>query len=103
MAVESLIVSGKNEAMTLKRLKVLLVIFLIPAALYSQREKVKNRSWYDEKLFHFGFSVGLNTMDFKITPSQTAFVADSLFPEITSLNPGINISDCNRFSSGKLS
>ncbi len=91
MAVESLIVSGKNEAMTVRRLKVLLVIFLIPAALYSQREKVKNRSWYDEKLFHFGFSVGLNTMDFKITPSQTAFAADSLFPEITSLNPGINI------------
>lgn len=69
----------------------LAVLLLLPLAAYSQRQKVKNDSWYDEKLFHFGFCVGFNTMDFRIVPSQTAFAADSLFPDITNLNPGLNI------------
>jgi len=50
-----------------------------------------NKSWYDEKLFHFGFSLGFNTMDFNITPSQAYMATDSLYPEVTKLNPGINI------------
>ncbi len=50
-----------------------------------------NRSWYDEKLLHFGFSLGFNTMDFSITPSQEYLGIDSLYPEVTRLNPGINI------------
>lgn len=66
-------------------------LIMMPKVVYSQREKVKNDSWYDEKLLHVGFCVGFNTMDFKIVPSQRNYVADSLFPEITSLKPGINI------------
>ena len=68
-----------------------MIMVLIPLLGYSQRQKVKNESWYDERVLHFGFCVGFNTMDFKIVPSQNAFMTDSLFPEITSLNPGINI------------
>jgi Outer membrane protein beta-barrel domain len=50
-----------------------------------------NRSWYDEKLIHFGFSLGFNTMDFNITPSQKYLETDSVYPEVSKLNPGINI------------
>jgi hypothetical protein len=87
----SLINSAKFPEMRFRRFKVIVLIFMVPLALYSQKEKSKNRAWYDEKILHFGFCVGFNTMDFKITPSQSGFAADSLFPEITSLNPGINI------------
>ena len=59
--------------------------------LSGQKQKPKNRSWYDDKLLHFGFSLGLNTMDFNITPSQTYLSTDSLYPEVSRLNPGINI------------
>lgn len=69
----------------------LLIFFLIPVTLSGQKEKPMNRSWYDEKLLHFGFSLGFNTMDFNITPSQENLEADSLYPEVTRLNPGINI------------
>lgn len=69
----------------------LLMFFLIPVTLSGQKEKPMNRSWYDEKLLHFGFSLGFNTMDFNITPSQEYLEADSLYPEVTRLNPGINI------------
>lgn len=58
---------------------------------YGQKQKPKNESWYDEKLLHFGFSLGFNTMDFKITPSQEYLMQDSIYPEVSILNPGINI------------
>lgn len=68
-----------------------LFVLLIPADLWGQKQKPKNKSWYDDKLLHFGFSLGLNTMDFRITPSQTYLNIDSLYPEVSILNPGINI------------
>lgn len=66
-------------------------VLLIPLNLHGQKQKPKNKSWYDDKLLHFGFSLGFNTMDFNITPSQTNLAKDSLYPEVSRLNPGINI------------
>lgn len=68
-----------------------LSLLVMPADLFGQKQKPKNRSWYDDKLFHFGFSLGFNTMDFRITPSQNYLMVDSLYPEVSHLNPGINI------------
>jgi hypothetical protein len=67
------------------------IFLLIPCILSGQKAKPMNRSWYDEKKIHFGFSIGFNTMDLNITPSQEYYEADSLYPEVTHLNPGINI------------
>ena len=72
--------------------KLLLFAFLtISISVSGQRQKPKNESWYDEKLIHFGFSLGFNTMDFRITPSQEYLEKDSIYPEVSRLNPGINI------------
>jgi hypothetical protein len=68
---------------------------------FSQKQKPKNDSSYDEKPLHFGFSLGFNLMDFKITPSQTYLQADSLYPDVTVLNPGINIQVVTNFKPGK--
>jgi hypothetical protein len=71
---------------------ILLVVFLFfSGCLAAQKQKPKNVSWYDDKTIHFGFSVGLNTMDFKITPSRVNMNIDTLYPEVSLLNPGINI------------
>lgn len=70
---------------------ILITLFLIPYTLSGQKARPMNRSWYDEKMLHFGFSIGFNTMDFNITPSQDYLETDSLYPEVTRLNPGINI------------
>jgi hypothetical protein len=59
--------------------------------IYGQKLKPKNASWYDDKYLHFGFTLGFNAMDFRITPSQQYFSVDSLFPDVSKLNPGINI------------
>lgn len=72
-----------------------ILLFIIFSSLCSgvsaQKQKPKNVSWYDDKLLHFGFSIGFNTMDFNITPSQQNMQVDSLYPEVSFLNPGINI------------
>ncbi|MGD0583517.1 MAG: porin family protein [Bacteroidales bacterium] len=70
---------------------VITLLMMLPLSAYGQQEKPKNVSWYDDKLLHFGFSVGFNTMDFNITPSQANMKKDSLYPSVAILNPGINI------------
>jgi Outer membrane protein beta-barrel domain len=71
---------------------ILFIFFLLNSLILSgQKQKPKNTSWYDEKLIHFGFSLGFNTMDFNITPSQAHYKTDSLYPSVSVLNPGINI------------
>ena len=64
---------------------------MLSLSSYAQRQKPKNTSWYDDKLLHFGFSLGFNTMDLNITPSQAFLDSTSLYPEVSILNPGINI------------
>ena len=75
----------------LHNILILFLLLCLSSELSAQKSKPKNKSWYDDKPFHFGFSIGLNTMDYSITPSQEAYEVDYLFPEVTSLNPGINI------------
>jgi len=70
---------------------ILLGLFLVSVSLSAQKQKPKNESWYDEKLLHFGFSIGFNTMDFRIIPSQENLETDGLYPEVSILKPGINI------------
>jgi hypothetical protein len=72
-------------------LTTLILILLAGSRLDAQKAKPKNDSWYDDKYMHFGFSLGFNAMDFIITPSQKYLSSDSLYPEVSRLNPGINI------------
>ena len=67
---------------------ILLFCFMITGHLSGQVQKPKNESWYDEKPVHFGFTLGFNAMDFKIVP---VVANDSLLPDVSQLNPGINI------------
>ncbi len=68
---------------------------------YGQKQKPKNDSWYDDKPLHFGFSLGINLMDFNITRSQNNYQVDSLYPEVSVLNPGINIQIITNLRPGK--
>lgn len=77
------------------------IFLLIQINSFGQKQKPKNESWYDEKPLHFGFSLGLNAMDFNITPSQTYLLKDSLNPEVSTLTPGINIQIVTNLRAGK--
>lgn len=69
----------------------LAIFFMLACNSFAQKKKPLNRSWYDEKTVHFGFSLGFNTMDFRVNPDQDYYSADSLYPEVAFLSPGINI------------
>ena len=75
----------------------ILIFLVISLKAFGQKQKPKNESWYDEKLLHFGFSLGFNAMDFNITPSQAFLDSASLYPEVSILNPGINIQIVTNF------
>ncbi len=68
---------------------------------FCQKQKPKNDSWYDDKPLHFGFSLGMNLMDFNITPSQEYLDIDGYYPEVSTLNPGINIQVVTNLRPGK--
>jgi len=55
------------------------------------QRKVLNYQQIDDKAIHFGFCVGLNVMDFTVTPSYENYKTDSLLCNVTNLSPGFHI------------
>jgi len=49
--------------------RILLAILIVFAAFqaFSQKQKVNHMTTFDDKLIHFGFSLGVNTLDFGLT------------------------------------
>ena len=47
-------------------MRILLIVFLLPFIVFSQRQKPKNYSKFDEKLLNFGFMLGFNNSDFVV-------------------------------------
>jgi hypothetical protein len=70
--------------------KFLLLLSFYPILLSAQKEKIKNEPYHDDKWLHFGFSLGANTMDFKIVPSQMA-VDSGIYTEVSTLRPGFHV------------
>ena len=51
---------------TVNKSTAIFLLLLIPVVMTAQKAKPKNDSNYDERLLHFGFSMGANTMDFNM-------------------------------------
>jgi hypothetical protein len=72
----------------LKRLIFLLAFY--PLLLHAQKEKVLRDPTHDDAWLHFGFSLGVNTMDFNVKHSQMA-VDSGIFAEVAVLKPGFHV------------
>jgi hypothetical protein len=70
--------------------KILLLFAFYPLLLTAQTEKVKNDPNHDDKWLHYGFSLGVNTMDFKIRNSQMA-MDSGIFTDVSVLRPGFHV------------
>jgi hypothetical protein len=55
-----------DNPITVKRYFYILIFLLIGFSAMSQRIYLKNMTTFDEKLIHFGFTLGINATDFKI-------------------------------------
>lgn len=63
-------------------------LLLISSSALAQKPKVKNDPTHDDKPIHFGFSLGLNFMDYGIEMSDTE---DVQYVGLKEVKPGINI------------
>ena len=79
-----------NSDILKKILSLLITVLLLPVTLTAQKEKVQNDPTHDDRPIHFGFSLGVNAMDYRIELSQKA-IQDRVFVGIKELSPGINI------------
>lgn len=77
----------------MKKFILILILGILSQLLFAQRDIILNYQGVDQKKIHFGFTIGFNTMDFKITPSMNTFGADSsvLIPELNKLVPGFHV------------
>lgn len=74
-----------------------ILLLLCPAILFAQRKKVRHDPVYDKKPVHFGFTVGLNTMDFNVTLSGDSYANDTLYADVSRLSPGFNVGIVSNF------
>jgi hypothetical protein len=77
--------------------KITYILFLLLAGIlslpaYSQRQKIKNRPFADQKLYHLGFTLGLHGQDLILshTGNPTA-TGETWFAEIPSHSPGFTV------------
>lgn len=75
---------------------VIFLLFISLGTILPQRIYDRNIPEHDLKPLHFGFTVGLNTMDFRILSSEFA-VEEDFFAEVSSLSPGFNINVVSNF------
>ncbi|MBN1952155.1 MAG: PorT family protein [Bacteroidales bacterium] len=72
------------------KIKAIAILAMLPAMIFAQVPKVKNDPTHDDKPVHFGFSLGINTMDYRVDQSPLA-VSNQVYVGVKDLYPGINI------------
>lgn len=85
----------------MRRILTILIAALFAISLQAQRAKVLNYSTHDDKAIHFGFCLGLNSMDFIIKNSFNSFQKDSLLSDISRSNPGFHIQIISNYRLGE--
>ena len=78
----------------------LFFLFALSIPAFAQDDPILNYQKIDHKPFHFGYTLGVNTMDFGIYPSDLAMgegTHQDTFPEINRLSPGIDIGIVTNF------
>jgi hypothetical protein len=74
----------------LKKFSGFITLLFILNPAFSQVKKVQNDPGYDYKRIHFGFTVGLNTMDFGIR--RPLLDSTLLFADVSRISPGFQVS-----------
>ena len=84
----------------MKKVLSILILVLLVQSSWAQRHTVPlNLPNYDRKPVHFGFLLGINSMDFKITPR--AIQADTLFILKSQEQKGFNLGIVSNFRLGR--
>lgn len=77
---------------------------MLSVNLIAQKPKVKNEPNHDDRPVHFGFSLGLNTMDFRIRQSSDTSASGydpNVIADVAMLQPGFHVHAISNFRLGK--
>lgn len=55
----------------MKKVIVYITLILVAYSSYAQKQRVNYLTTFDDKLIHFGFTIGVNTLDFNIASYET--------------------------------
>lgn len=75
-----------------KKYTLILILSALSIPSLAQVAKVQNKPGYDYKWIHFGFMVGLNSMDFSIDRPPGAIGDTIYFADISKPSPGFQVS-----------
>ncbi len=70
------------------------------ATVSGQKAKVLNYSTHDDHPIHFGFCLGLNTMDFIVKPNFQSFSKDSVLADVSAPSVGFHIQIVSNYRLG---
>ena len=85
----------------MKKLSLILLLAVLVFPLFAQKQKVKYYQKVDTKLVHFGFTIGMNTMDFFVFNHTVPENTDTLFANVNGLLPGFNVAAVSDLRLGK--
>ncbi len=71
--------------------KILILLFLVLGLNSATRAQSGNLLYVDDKFIHFGFSLGMNTMDFGIEPSLRTIDGNVYHVDVSTLKPGFSV------------
>jgi len=57
----------------------IIILLCMPYMATAQQSRVQNLPKYDKQKIHFGFSLGLNTCNFKMEKNVSLYTYDSLY------------------------
>jgi len=83
------------------KIRKIVILCLIAVALPLKAQQAQNRPYIDDKLFHFGFQLGINFATLQVTDSEVPVefidgktgqhVVDTLHARVSSLLPGFHV------------
>nr|WP_320023307.1 porin family protein [uncultured Draconibacterium sp.] len=50
----------------MKKVLISIIFLIVACSVFAQKQKINYLTTFDDKLFHFGFSIGMNTLDFNV-------------------------------------
>ena len=79
----------------LKRFTLIILLIVQFGTAFSQgkNSRIANLRSFDERPLHFGFLIGVNTMDFRVynTGKSINAAGDMMYADVLTLSPGLNI------------
>lgn len=79
----------------------ILLLLFVAMISNAQQSKVKNLPAYDRNPIHFGFTLGLNTMDFLIYPNERLNSSPVIYSVESQKMPGFHLGPIANFRLGK--